>query len=140
MLPDFSKESDQHRYDYLSRNILEWTSHSHNATPHYFIEGYSFGSKGKRENIAENCGLLKHKLYEDGHRFTVVPPTTVKKFAVGKGNSKKTPLYEQFYKETGVNLVELLNGSPEKSPISDIVDSYFICKYGFEQIKNQSNQ
>lgn len=136
---NYTDKPDQFRYDWLSQRVIEWSSGYDKTTPHYFLEGYSYGSKGMIANIAENGSILKHKLWSNGHSINIIAPTTVKRFAVGKGNAKKTPLYEQFYKETKVNLVKLFDGNPESSPISDIVDSYFICKYGFETISNINN-
>ena len=94
------------------------------------IEGYSMGSKGQVFHIAENTGLLKHKLYKKGISFEVPAPTTIKKFATGKGNSKKERMYECFEQKTGWDLESLLGGSRNNNPISDIVDSYFMCIYG----------
>jgi Holliday junction resolvasome RuvABC endonuclease subunit len=63
--------------------------------------------------------------------FETVPPSLVKKFATGRGNAKKEEMYNSFVNETGVNLHSLLTPDLNsiKSPISDIVDAYYICKY-----------
>ena len=57
--------------------------------------------------------------------------------ATGKGNADKKLMYEAFVKETGVPIKDMI--SPKsgeiKSPISDIVDSYYICKYLFTSLK-----
>lgn len=101
--------------------------------PSVFIEDYAFAAKGLVFHIGENTGLLKNKLHKLRIEFNVVPPTKVKKLAVGKGNAKKDDLYKQFESETSLNLLELFQLSKmDANPISDIVDSYFICKYGFE--------
>jgi Holliday junction resolvasome RuvABC endonuclease subunit len=95
------------------------------------IEDYSFGSTGRVFNIAENCGLLKFKLWDEGKEFQTVAPTAVKKFATGKGNANKEKMYEAFLNETGVNLSLLLTPKATKcvSPVSDIVDSFYIAMY-----------
>ena len=68
--------------------------------------------------------------------FISVPPTVIKKFATGKGNSNKEKMYEAFTAEvlTPLDLKERLTPKAKsiKNPVSDIVDSYFICKYGYE--------
>lgn len=54
------------------------------------IEGISFGSKGAMH--AEICGLaylVRVSLTEAGIPWTEVPPSTLKKFATGKGNADK---------------------------------------------------
>jgi hypothetical protein len=61
----------------------------------------------------------------------LVAPTHIKKFATGKGNAKKEMMYESFLTETQRNLQLELEIKSEKigNPVSDIVDSYYICKY-----------
>ena len=96
------------------------------------IEDYSFGSTGRVFHIAENLGLLKYKLkIECGWDYTLVAPSVIKKFATDKGNANKELMLGAFQEDTGVNLEVLLDSSV-KSPITDIVDAYFICKYQVE--------
>jgi len=93
------------------------------------IEDYSFGSTGRVFHIAENLGLLKYKLkIECGWDYTLLAPSVIKKFATDKGNANKEIMLSAFQGDTGVNLAELFESSA-KSPISDVVDAYFICKY-----------
>jgi len=93
------------------------------------IEDYSFGSTGRVFHIAENLGLLKYKLkIECGWEYTLLAPSVIKKFATDKGNANKEIMLSAFQEDTGVNLGELFESSA-KSPISDVVDAYFICKY-----------
>jgi hypothetical protein len=63
-------------------------------------------------------------------------PTVVKKFASGKGNADKDRMYEAFVKETGAELMKEISPDSKKvaSPVSDIVDSYFICKYAYSTL------
>ena len=53
------------------------------------IEGYSFGSQNAGEYLGEYGGLLRAKLIDITHAVYEVAPTTLKKFATGKGNTKK---------------------------------------------------
>ena len=96
------------------------------------IEDYSYGSTGRVFHIAENLGLLKYKLkMECGWDYTLLPPSVIKKFATDKGNANKDLMLEAFEKDTSVNL-ELLFDTKSKSPITDVADAYFICKYTTE--------
>ena len=96
------------------------------------IEDYSFGSTGRVFHIAENLGLLKYKLkIECGWDYTLVAPSVIKKFATDKGNANKELMVGAFKEDTGVNLGELFDSSV-KSPITDVADAYFICKYQVE--------
>ena len=135
--------SEQERYDNIAEFFLNKIP-TVPTIPQVFIEDYSFGSKGKVFHIAENCGLLKYKLWEIGLRFTTIPPTVIKKFATGKGNADKAKMYETFTAETGEDLIKYFSKSGTlTSPITDIVDSYYIAKYGLstlkKDVKNGSN-
>ena len=87
------------RFTNLSTFVLENLP----ANPKVFIEGYSFGSRGRALfQIAENGGILKYRLTR--HKYEIIPPANIKKFATQKGNADKEQMYDQFYEETGVNL------------------------------------
>lgn len=123
--------SDEQRYDHISawahKILIE------NEIETVWIEGYAMGvSNGRVFNIAENGGVLKHKIYKSGIKINLVPPTTVKKFATGKGNSDKDKMHDQFKLDTGLDLQELICPDKAKvgSPVGDIVDAFYILKYG----------
>jgi Holliday junction resolvasome RuvABC endonuclease subunit len=86
-------------------------------------------------DLGELSGILKWKLWERGINVEIVPPTTLKKWATGKGNADKKLIYDTFQKETGVNLWKIM--TPDKkdveSPLSDVCDSYFMCKWGWNE-------
>ncbi len=106
------------------------------TTPKIFIEGYSFGSKGQGLfQIAENCGILKFRLQEKNYDYSIIVPSVVKKGATGKGNADKDMMYEAFLKDTKIDLKKILDTDKVGNPLSDIVDSYYIQKVGYE---NQS--
>jgi len=54
-----------------------------------FIEAYSYGSQNNREKLAEYGGILRMLLLEVTPNIFEVAPTTLKKFATGKGKGKK---------------------------------------------------
>jgi Holliday junction resolvasome RuvABC endonuclease subunit len=111
---------------------------NHNKVNLIYIEGYSYSSKGQVFSIGENGGILKWKLYDMGYDFGIIDPSSIKKFATGKGNSKKDDMYRAFCVDTSLNLCDTLSIKNEnKSPCSDIVDSYFICKYAFYDLKGK---
>jgi len=108
-----------------------------------FIEGYAFATSGKSHvrSVAENSGLLKHKMYKAHQTVTSVPPTVIKKYATGKGNANKELMYDAFSKEcvAPVGLQKTLRPKSTKltNPTTDIVDSYWICKYGWRELLAQ---
>lgn len=124
--------TDEERYDNISGWAIDILK-KHDVEIVY-VEGYSMGSKGRVFNLAENGGVLKHKIWKSGIEINIVAPTAVKKFATGKGNAKKENMHDSFVEETGINLA--LEVTPDKSkidsPVSDIVDAYYILKYGIE--------
>lgn len=113
------------RYDKLSEWVITTIDTINHKINYIIIEDYAFSAKGKVFNIAENCGILKYKLYQNNLPFFSVSPTTIKKFATNKGNANKELMYEHWLNEGGIPLAK-----SSKNPDSDIVDSYFICKYG----------
>lgn len=109
--------------------------------PLIVLEDYAFAGKGKVFNIAENCGILKLGLYENGLDYITIAPTAVKKFATGKGNANKNDMLSTFEEQTGIDLFKMLNMERKEKiphPIEDIVDSYFMAKYG-KTLKGESS-
>jgi len=129
-------KSNEERFDLISEwamdCILETTKHADPPDVSIFIEDYSFGSIGRTFHIAENEGLIKHKCFKVGYSITAVPPTVIKKFATGKGNATKDQIYAAFVQETRVELMPLFQPKAHTvgSPVGDIIDSFYICKYG----------
>jgi Holliday junction resolvasome RuvABC endonuclease subunit len=119
------------RFKYISDFALDIISPLLN--PKIFIEGYSYGSKGQGLfQIAENCGILKYRLQEKYLPYETVVPSVVKKGATGKGNADKDMMYNAFVAETNIDLKSIFETEKVGNPISDIADSYFIQKVGYE--------
>ena len=117
--------------------IADWAIEKLIGVDNIALEGYSFGSQSNRLfQIAENTGLLKYKIYHTYTPLDVIPPAQIKKFATGKGNANKDKMIESFVEETMVDLKSVLNvTSKSPGPVSDIVDSYYICKLLHHQLK-----
>ena len=121
-------------------NITSWVLTKLKEGDIIYLEGYSMGSTGMVFNIAENAGLLKHYLWKRKHTYNIIAPTVIKKFATGKGNANKQMLQDCFEQETNYYIKKkLMMTDKQWNPSSDIIDSYFICKYGIEQEKNNDN-
>tara|TARA_B100000085_G_scaffold95239_1_gene86394 strand:+ start:283 stop:750 length:468 start_codon:yes stop_codon:yes gene_type:complete len=121
------------RFKYISDFVFDIIGSLIN--PEIFIEGYSFGSKGQGLfQIAENCGILKYRLLQKGYSYNTVVPSVVKKGATGKGNADKDMMYEAFVKETNIDLKKIFDTEKVSNPLSDIADSYFIQKVGYENL------
>src|SRR5210317_2457633 len=122
------------RLKYISDFALDIISPLIN--PLVYIEVYSFGSKGQGIfQIAENCGILKYRLQEEQIPYDTVVPSVVKKGATGKGNADKDMMYEAFCKELpDYNLKKSFDTEKVGNPLSDIVDSYYIKKVGYDNL------
>jgi len=52
--------------------------------------------------------------------------------ATGKGNADKEKMYEQFTKDTKIDLKKIFDMNKLNNPVTDIIDSYYIAKSGYE--------
>lgn len=128
-LPYPEYNSDMLRYDNISSWVLKLVQAY--SAERIIIEDYAFGATGRVFNIAENTGILKYRLWANGYDVITAAPTVIKKYATGKGNANKEKMEEAFLTETGVNLKSVLQLTDKQwNPSSDIIDSYYICKYG----------
>jgi Holliday junction resolvasome RuvABC endonuclease subunit len=95
------------------------------------IEDYAMGARGRVFHIAENCGLLKHKIWKSGMKFDTLAPTALKKFATGKGNSDKNVMHSRFVEDTGIDLMKEMtpNAKDCGNPVSDIVDAFYLARW-----------
>lgn len=71
------------------------------------IEDYSFGSfdRGQREK-AELHGNVKTMLFKLGFDVIWIAPTSLKKFATGKGNAKKDVIIKTVFQNWGYDLTD----------------------------------
>ena len=128
-IPTFSNNTE--RFDLISKHFTDIIEN--NEIKSIGLEGYAYAGSGVVFDIAENTGLLKHKIWKQEKKLNIFSPAQVKKFATGSGRADKDAMYKAFLEETGLDLVKLLNYTKEKieSPIADIVDSYYICKINY---------
>ena len=119
------------RYDFIS----DWAMSKVSFHDHAMIEGYAYAATGRVFDIGENTGILKYKIWNARIPLQVATPTQIKKFATGTGSATKEMMYGAWLEETDMDLMEEM--TPRRtnvtSPISDVVDAYYICKYLFEK-------
>ena len=126
-------EDDIERFSKLASWTIECIRWFDGRVSKVYLEDYAFAATGRVFNIGENMGILKKQLKEDGFKYTTIPPTVIKKHATGKGNANKELMYETFLSESHVDLKDKLSPKSTKisNPVSDIVDSFYICRTGF---------
>ena len=90
------------------------------------IEGYSYGSinRGLPFQIGELGGVVRERLTHYRLLYTVVPPTTLKKFITGHGNAKKPEV---------MKIVQNRWGFETKD--NNIADAYGLAMYAKEMTK-----
>ena len=109
------------------------TSEQIQSVESIYLEDYSFSSVGKVFTIAEITGFVKYQCWLAGKPPKLLSPTAIKKFATGKGNANKELMIDAFQQQTAIDLYEILGINKHrknKSPISDIVDSFHIAHLG----------
>ena len=139
ILFDNKDKTDEERFDYLASEIVReslwgWPKK-------VVMEHYSYASTGRAFQIGENGGVLKNRFYTSGVTVEKVAPTSVKKFATGKGNADKQMMQDAFIEATGID-IKLVLGQTETqwNPSSDIIDAYWIAKYAEENYGQDNNQ
>lgn len=124
----FPYEHEIERYD----NIAQWalTVLKQYKVTEVCLEGYAMRAVGKVFNISENTALLKYHMWKNNIQYYTPAPTAVKKEFSGKGNSNKIGMHDAFVDKTGIDVGAFMGKTPDKSPVSDIVDSYAMLCYG----------
>lgn len=130
-------QSNEERFDFISSWALNIIRKHKGA--HVFIEDYAFAAKGVVFHIGECAGTLKHKLWQNNFKYTAFSPPSIKKFASGKGNSNKILMYDAFVKETSFQVDAQLDCKVGDSPSSDIIDAYYVAKYGFTTLATKNS-
>jgi Holliday junction resolvasome RuvABC endonuclease subunit len=130
MFSEYNAESERYC------TIADWAVEKIIGCEQIGLEDYAYsrGNSGRVFHIAENTGILKYKIWKTGTPIDVFSPTLIKKYATGKGNAKKDAMYESFKEDTGVDLMCIMEMDNVRSPLNDIVDAYFICKYMHSQV------
>jgi Holliday junction resolvasome RuvABC endonuclease subunit len=131
-------ENNLERFSVISEWLVNKVINTYNIKDVY-IEGFSMNSSvGRITDLAEATGVLKYRLYKSGLNVIPIPPTKIKKIASGKGNANKKFMEETFIKETNINVREIIGlKTKDDSPVSDIIDSYYVAKTGIELNKSK---
>ena len=89
-----------------------------------FLEGFSFGSRGRAVFDTGGLGWIIRRLLGSELKiaFYEIPPTTLKLFVTGKGNSGKPVMLEKTYRRWKIGS-EILKDD-------NMVDAFGLCKLG----------
>lgn len=100
------------------------------------LEDYAFSANGRITQLSENTGTLKVKLFEHHPQIPlrIVAPTTMKKFATGRGIATKDDIWAAFTKRKPDTASWAAICHPKAtrvgSPVADIADAFFLAQYG----------
>lgn len=135
--------------DRLSNRIIEVLSDKIKDNPRFFIEGFSFASKGNSfiDLITFNTFMKAKIIQKWGDCITIISPKSLKKYYTGNGNSGKFEMLKSYFLKVNdklsLRLNELgLNRDEEfniPKPIDDLIDSISLCEWGLSQ-KDENKQ
>lgn len=129
-----SADSEVTRYIELATWVIDIVHRTH--ADMIVLEDYAFGANGRLTQLSENAGTLKVKLHEHFPQIPlrIVAPTTMKKFATGRGIATKDDIWAAFIKRRPETepWAKLCHPKATRigSPVGDIADAYFLAKYG----------
>lgn len=118
--------SIQRRCREIVRALDKWGVQNHPVDDLvYYIEAPSFGSASMASHLYE-LGWLMSEIHGSVGQYiekvVEVPPTTLRKWATGKGNTKKDAMKLAVYKKFGVEF--------ENDPGCDKLFAFLLCKFG----------
>ena len=91
------------------------------------IEGLAFGARGQRMlELAALHYYIRIMFYDEKIPFKVIPPTVIKKYLTGKGNSKKDLMLMKAYKKWGVEFED-----------DNLCDAYCLARYAISQLEEK---
>lgn len=139
-IQEYKEDNHQHEY-YKTVNLIDvvdkiWEVIKKNITSKdnvtIAMEGISYGSSIRTKSIYDLAGLnylIRLYIIKNGHiNLCICPPSEIKKFASGKGNSQKDILVEAF--------LILFPNLSELKKVDDIADAYFMCEYAIRLSSN----
>jgi len=104
------------RWEAITAMVLAWAQHAHTVV----IEGYSFGSNLQFATaIRELGGIVRYQLRKIGHTPVEVAPTSLKKFATGKGFAEKGQVIAAVAHRFGLELTD-----------DNMADAFVLAKIG----------
>lgn len=65
------------------------------------VEGYAFAAADRAHMAGELGGIVRLNLWARGRPFVEMPPSSLKKFATGKGNAKKEQMLQAAWQRLG---------------------------------------
>lgn len=116
-LLNFSSYKGFKRIDLLYKSLANFVDDSNPDLA--VIEGYAYGNKFSLVLMAEIGAMYRKVLFDRKVSWYTVPPTTLKKFATGKGTASKDDMKSSVIAKWGFS-----------SEFDDIIDAYALARIG----------
>lgn len=91
------------------------------------IEGYGYANKYSLATLVEIGSIIRYRLWLLKKLFVEVPPTSLKKYVTGKGNSPKEQMMLSVYKKWGVE--------PKTHNVADAIGLAYLGLAGLGKIR-----
>lgn len=117
-----------------TRRLMEMTDEIRKLIKEYKpdiigMEGMSFGARGSAIfDLGGLSHLLRVMFIEEGVKFFIIPPTVVKKYFTGKGNSDKLAMIEEAMKR-GANIPFFTTIKKQRVFDDNVTDAYAIASF-----------
>ena len=112
------------RVNDIRREVMQFSS----VADVVVIEGYSFGSQGRAVyQIAELGGVIRYSLWMRKVPYVEVPPSTLKKWATGKGNVGKDEMIAAAIRKHGFEGSN--NNAADAHLLWHMANAYYSGKY-----------
>lgn len=122
---DFS--SSIHRVDFIANRIIEDIRKRKPVA--IMMEDYFTGKMpGTVIQLAELGTMIRTRILESGNKFAVTPPTRLKKFVSGNGNSGKELMLKNVFKKWGIDLTS--------NNIADACGIAYMCRAIYNKLNN----
>lgn len=117
-----------------TRRLIEMTDEIQKLIKEYKpdyigMEGMSFGARGSAVyDLGGLSHLLRTMFFKEKVKFVIIPPTVVKKYFTGKGNSDKLVMIEEAMKR-GANIPFFTTIKKQRVFDDNVTDAYAIASF-----------
>ncbi len=126
-----------HPIDRLSRIARLVHYELHGIAPGLFVlEGYAMGASFNREALGELGGVIKTTVRHLGWDILIVPPTTLKMYVSGKGNTEKDGMRMHVLNKWGYQSVD--NNDADAYALRKLGEHYLSWQRGEETLKKDA--
>lgn len=117
------KQRDEARRSVVAETLLDLVER--HDVEFVLIEGYSFGKPQGAARLGELGGVVKNRLWEEDIAYGIVPPATIKVFALGDAKGKSAEQKKRM-------IAAAQRVWPECPNVSDVADAFWLARYAHD--------